>query len=174
MFEAAKSRGQPETSISLMTAKGREIDNIVEYDPPPPQSIVNDERLANRFRGRWTRRKPACGRYNCAGHVWASRRTSILDPALYNCFIADDGFRAVAIGEAPSPGDIVVYVDLDKDNEILHVGRICCLVQGQPVVLSKWNSTSGEFLHSIPDHPYEGQFKVGWKIMTDRPPEASR
>jgi hypothetical protein len=160
----------------LFTAKGREVENLIEIDPPPTQAIQRDQLLANTVGKRWTRRKPACGRYNCAGHVWASRRTSILDPKFYYWFIQDDGYRVLSAKEPAKPGDIAVYIDAESKGEILHVGRICTVVEGPtpdsppiPMVLSKWNSTAGEYIHHISDHPYSPQFKVIIQVMTDRP-----
>lgn len=170
MFEVAAGLGSTEKSIPLATGKGRTIENLVEIDPPPSHSIQRDRDVFDRFRGKWTPRKSAVGRYNCAGMVWASRRTCILDPKFYEWFIEDDGYRDIRIGEAPLPGDIAVYIDTESQDEILHVGRVCYLTDKQiPIVLSKWNSTSGEYFHAIQDHPYTRTHRVRHKVMTDRP-----
>jgi hypothetical protein len=36
-----------------------------------------------------------------------------------------------------------------------------------PAVLSKWNSVSGEYVHSVNDHPLNGDVSI--EIWTDRP-----
>jgi hypothetical protein len=108
--------------------------------------------------------------------VWASRRTSILEPADWKLIIDDDGYRLLENDEPVFPGDIVAYVDEEKEGEILHVGRVYYLAEGLtpqskrlPWVISKWNSTSGESLHSMYDVPYTASFRVGYKLYTDRP-----
>lgn len=61
--------------------------------------------------------------------VWASRRTSILDPRLWQQIIADDGYQWLPAGKHPMPGDIVAYVDMDA-GELLHVGRVAYDIKG--------------------------------------------
>ena len=125
------------------------------------------------------RRKPACGVYNCAGHVWASRRTTILEDFAWNMVLADDGYRQLDQGEPPAPGDLVIY--RDREHGFLHVGMIAELRQGItaesppiPWVLSKWDSTSGEVLHHFADVPFAKQgFALVIECWTDRPASGS-
>lgn len=132
--------------------------------------------LLDKYGQRWTKRKPATGIYNCAGHVWASRRTSILDPQDWQVILRDDDYRLLNESEAPVPGDLVLYLD-QANREALHVGRILGLSPGVasgaqeiPWVLSKWNSTSGEVMHSVHDVPYHSQgIPVAVEYWTDRP-----
>jgi hypothetical protein len=177
MFESALLLGETERSIDLATAKGRSIKNLVEVHPPPPHSIKNYALLVSQSGAGWKERKPATGRYNCAGHVWASRRTSIFEVAEFNAIIDDDGYRRLGQNEPVLPGDIATYVDQDNRDEILHVGRVYFLAPGItstskpiPWIISKWNSTSGESLHSAYDVPYRKDFpNLGIFFLTDRP-----
>jgi hypothetical protein len=177
MFEVAAALGDTEREIPLATARGAKIDNLVEIDPPPPHSVRAYEALVAACGKGWKERKPATGRYNCAGHVWASRRTTILDVKMYVLIIRDDGYRRLGDAEQVFPGDIAVYADGEEGGEILHVGRVYRLLPGLtpespliPYVISKWNSTSGESLHAVFDVPYQKHFP-GLLIyfLTDRP-----
>jgi|GEM_PF-450968 len=177
MFEEAQLLGNTERKIILQTRLGNTIQNYVEVDPPPPHSCRIYRLFANKYGGNWRERKPPTGTYNCAGHVWACRRTTILDPAEWTKILEDDGYRQLADGESPWPGDIAIYVDRDKDDEILHVGRVYKMIDGLqpsslriPLVMSKWNSTSGESVHQVHDDPYRKEgFNVRVKFYTDRP-----
>jgi hypothetical protein len=94
--------------------------------------------------------------------------------------LLEDGYRVLRSGELPLPDDLVVYRDrlLDGQSEILHVGRIFWVDQNRvgavamPVVwvISKWNSTSGEWLHRAFDVPYgKLGFNLEIEYITDRP-----
>jgi hypothetical protein len=179
MFEEAQRLGDTERKIALETRLGRPIENYVEVDPPPFHSRNQYQALVDRCGRDWRERKPATGVYNCAGHVWASRRTTILDPEDWKRILDDDGYRELQNGEVPWPGDIVAYLDQDQGGEILHVGRVYHLARGLaegsppiPWVISKWNSTSGESLHQVYDNPYRRDFNVGIRFYTDRPKQA--
>jgi len=173
MFEALKLLGSSEKSIALQTRVGRDIANLIELEPGY-QQVKAYERLLERHGAKWRIRKPPTGIYNCAGHVWASRRTSILDPREWQKIIADDGYRPLGDGESPMPDDIVAYVDR-KSAEIIHLARIIFLADGLagsklkiPWAASKWNSTAGETCHSIFDAPYDlGDHDI--RYLTDRP-----
>jgi len=127
--------------------------------------------LLDKFGRNWKQRKPATGGYNCAGHVWASRRTAILEPEAWRLILMDDGYRRLPDSEEPSPGDLVLYVDR-RDNGFLHVGEILELRESigrrAPWVLSKWNSTSGEVMHYVHDVPFRMQFDVRCEYWSDR------
>ena len=178
MFEVAASLGNTEKSIALATRKGRAIQNFVELHPPPAHSIRQYELLVRKHGSRWRERKPPTGWYNCAGHVWASRRTAIFEPEEYVAIIADDGYHRLDPNEPVVVGDIAVYVDLDSGDEILHVGRVFGtgpgIAEGSkpiPLVISKWNSTCGESLHEAHDVPYNKDFNLEVRYFTDRPIE---
>ena len=78
MFEQVKLLGPTERSIIVQTRRGTDVKNLVELDPGPREQRVYEQYL-QKFGRNWVRRRPPVGVYNCAGHVWASRRTAILE-----------------------------------------------------------------------------------------------
>lgn len=141
---------------------------------PDAKALADYSRFVATYGSGWVERTPATGVYNCAGMVWASRRTSILDPRLWQRIIADDGYKWLPSGKHPIPGDIVAYVDTDAD-ELLHVGRVAYHVEGLgeghriPMIISKWNSTAGESIHRAPDVPFgRWGFNYDIRYLTDR------
>jgi hypothetical protein len=175
MFEELKLLGPTERSIVVQTRKGTGIENLVELDPGEAERRRYDL-LLERFGANWTQRKPATGVYNCAGHVWASRRTSILKTECWQTILKEDGYRQLRDGETPVAGDLVLYADEDV-GDYLHVGMILEVRDGisreSPRiswVLSKWNSTSGEVMHHAHDVPYD-MHEIPFRIeyWTDRP-----
>jgi hypothetical protein len=110
MFESAILLGNTQSSIVLQTRLGNPIENTIEAEPGE-HGHRKFQRLIEKFGARWEVRCLARGRYNCAGLVFANRRTSIFDPQLYMKILNDDGYRRLAsVGQA-SPGDVVTYVD---------------------------------------------------------------
>ena len=151
MFEPARLLGPTEQSIVVETRKRRRIANSVEPEPGSREQH-RYRTILSRFGGNWVERRPATGCYNCAGHVWASRRTSLHDPEQWRSILADDGYRRLPNGQPPAPGDLALYVD-EKD-EILHVGEVLEMREGltpegakKPWVLSKLDDQSGEVMH---------------------------
>jgi len=97
--------------------------------------------------------------YNCAGMVFAARRTAI-DAKHIPMILADDEHRRLAEAEEPRIGDIVLYRN-EKD-EPTHVG---IFVEARKIakeheprterwVLSQWGYI-GEFSHRIDEIPLE-------------------
>jgi hypothetical protein len=159
--------GITQRSLVLATARGNPIENVIELDP--------DDRTKRKWAAiraehpRWIERKPDTGVYNCAGMVWASRRTMILGE--YHQVLGDDGFRQLRRDEAAQRGDLVLYLD---GGSHAHVGVIQGFEPGLapggqpiPVVLSKWDSVSGEYFHRLNDHPFGAS--VVSEVWTDRP-----
>jgi len=175
MFEEARLLGRTERSIIVQTRKGTNIRNLIEPEPGIQQRRIY-EALLRKYGRNWKRRKPATGVYNCAGHVWASRRTALLEPMDWKVILEEDGYRQLADAEPPLPGDLAVYVDT-VNTEILHVARVLEIREGVsagsstiPWVLSKWSSTSGEAMHLAHDVPYGNQgFSLKTEYWTDRP-----
>jgi hypothetical protein len=175
MFEELKLLGSTERSIVVETRKGTRIENLLELEPGDMERR-RYQLLLDRCGQNWRERKPATGAYNCAGHVWASRRTSILKPVCWQTILEEDGYRSLQDAETPVTGDLVLYAD-EEAGEYLHVGMIMEMREGIsrdapkiPWVLSKWNSTSGEVMHHVHDVPYGHQgitFKTDY--WTDRP-----
>lgn len=175
MFEREKLLGSTERSIVVQTHLGHSIRNVI--GPPVGEYDRRQfELLVARYGRYWERRKPPVGVYNCAGHVWASRRTAIYDETEWRVVLRDDGYRRVQLTELPLPEDLAVYID-STNGEVLHVGRIVVmrpgLAEGSPPipwVVSKWKDTSGEVVHNVHDVPYAGQgFSVSIEYWTDRP-----
>jgi hypothetical protein len=176
MFEEAHLLGFTERRIVVQTHRGRNVENQIEAEPGEQQRRKFDL-LFKKHGAAWLQRKPACGVYNCAGQVWASRRTSIFEDAAWEMILADDGYRRLGSGEPPAPGDLVIY--RDPRSGFLHVGMILALGEGItpdadriPLVLSKWDSASPEVIHYVhATPPWEQQgFAVETEYWTDRPP----
>jgi hypothetical protein len=174
MFERIRLLGLTEQSIIVQTRRGRNIRNVIELDPGEPERRKYD-RLVQQYGRYWIKRKPACGAYNCAGHIWASRRTAILEDAEWLMILEDDGYRRLETLEPSASGDLMVY--RDRQLGFLHVGVVHELRQGVtedspriPWMLSKWDSTSAEVLHHYQDVPFDKQgFALVIECWTDRP-----
>jgi hypothetical protein len=175
MFEELRLLGSTERSIVVQTRKGTPISNVIELEP----GAMEQRRyrlLLEQFGPNWIERRPSAGIYNCAGHVWASRRTSILKLEAWHSILSEDGYRIVSQAEMPVAGDLVLYAD-ENGGEYLHVGVILEVREGIspasspiPWVLSKWNSTSGEVMHFAHDVPYARQgIPTRIQYWTDRP-----
>ena len=72
---------QPVRQLALQAVNGRDIANTVmpaatAADAKKFELLVNGAR--KRFHP-WVVRKPATGGYNCAGHVFACRRTAVFE-----------------------------------------------------------------------------------------------
>lgn len=175
MFEFLKLSGSSEKGIEVQTKRGTSIPNL-QAPPPDARTIQVFQALLHKHR-QWVLRKEACGLYNCAGHVWASRRTAIYDQPSFELILREDDYRVLLSGEAPHHGDLVLYRIAGNGN-ILHVGVVSELreltVPGSlpdsatriPWILSKWNDTTGEVLHHYRDVPWSEYEVFFW---TDRP-----
>ena len=130
MFEILAGFGETEKGIDLATSLGTPIKNLVELDLPPSFVAIRYQDFLKSYGQQWVPRKPVTGRYNCAGHVWASRRTTILEVAEYHKIIREDGYRRISQDEWVMPDDIAVYEDGDQPCEIMHVARVYKLEPG--------------------------------------------
>jgi hypothetical protein len=181
MFEDQRFLGIQEGSEKLIvqTRAGNNLENFIAPAPGYPQ-VGRYERLRQKNPG-WENRKPATGIYNCAGLVWASRRTSLPNPDDWRRILRDDGYRETT-GIDLSVGDVAVYVKADStgisrrhDREILHVARICFFREGGmagkiPWALSKWDSQCGEDIHPVRGCPALcGGEMFELEFWTDRP-----
>ena len=173
MFEDLKLRGLGEEGIALATRIGRNIPNSTGVDLTEIHYQRYKDFLEKNGQN-WEQRKPPSGEYNCAGHVWASRRTCIYEEGenVYRTILSDDGYRKT---NEPRLDDLAVYID--KSIGILHIGRVVGFREGLgkegpsiPWIVSKWNDLSGEVCHFATDHHYHGD---GWLVTieywTDRP-----
>ncbi len=181
MFEYQKLLGSTERRIIVETKKTRSIDNSIAL-PPGEHELLRWQRNKKDLGRFWDERKPPCGEYNCAGHVWASRRTAIYNDEEWKKIIVDDGYRPLVSGEEPKIGDLVLYGN--EKNGFIHVGQVVELrklqissisdvnsQKGIPWILSKWDDASGEYLHNVNDiELFRRNFPdIKIEYMTDRP-----
>ena len=107
LFEWAKLVGTPPEGLALQTRRRTDIENFVGL----PGVVWGDRKwfadMATKYG--WSIRSPPTGIYNCAGMVWASRRTCIHAPELYELILKEDDYRLVPDDERPRPGDLLVY-----------------------------------------------------------------
>jgi hypothetical protein len=172
MFELFKLIGSAHRELRIDTKAG--IDLIRNYVAVAPSARhIQDYRRATR--PTWDNRKPACGEYNCFGHVFAARRTSIDEDSEILRIRDEDGYRLLDNHEAPEVDDLVVYthpifgfVHVAQAIEVAPVGA-----GGKKIVaraLSKWNDSWGEDYHSVSDVPFGtpiDDFTI--EYWTDRP-----
>jgi hypothetical protein len=162
--------------LPLATRLGNDIANEIIPEPDDLERWKLDH-FVKLHGARWEPRKPHGGVCNCAGHVWASRRTAILDEEAVRLILGDDGYRAFASVEDVVQGDLVLYWGKvgEAQETFLHVGMVCEIRPGPgsvrfPWVLSKWGATCGEWLHRYDDVPYARQgFSPRIEFRTDRP-----
>jgi hypothetical protein len=182
VFEELRLLGPREESIILHTRRRTEIPNVIEVHPPPAAEQARFERLCRGHAG-WQVRKPPTGIYNCFGHAWASRRTSVFDDLekWVRQVREDDGYRVLDPGREPLlSGDLVLYwQSVNPHANFFHVG-VVEMREGVtprsprvPWVVSKWDSRSGEVFHHYLDVPKEWEQvfgNVAVEFWTDRPP----
>lgn len=161
VFEETKLIGTtPPPPIPLATRLGRLIHN----EPGPAMSAeakkTNDV-LSRVHGGYWECRVEPVAGYNCAGHVWASRRAAIYEPSEWKKIIDDDGYKPVPEKEAPRPGDLAIYKL--PDGKIIHIAEVM-RIEGRKgevrkaFALSKWGDLAGEYVHSVDDVPFKKTF----------------
>ena len=173
MFDQQKLIGQNRRRLRLDTRIGQPIENEVASSSTK-QSLAREQILATKFGANWKKRIGPCGIYNCAGLVWASRRTAIYDIAEWDKIYQDDKYRELNGSELPMPGDLAIY----SQSEVgyIHVGQVLFLEPGLlptgnpiPKILSKWDDVSGEYIHYPGDVPFQNQFTdFQLKYWTDR------
>ena len=195
MFNNLSVIAPTQRSIALQTHRGSDIKNLIEL-PPGEQEHAKNRRLRLKYGQQWVVRKPAVGVYNCVGHVWASRRTTVthdLESTVMMIF-KDDGYRIIdGYKEALMVGDLVTYWEsVGRHENFYHVGIISELkpIVGSnvgngrlpgniPWVISKWDSTSEEVLHHYKQVPFpyldhiplleRGLHEPECQFWTDRP-----
>ncbi len=173
MFDVQRLIGQNRQSLRLDTRAGQHIKNEVA-PPPAQQSLAREQVWLNKFRAKWIKRIGPCGIYNCAGLVWASRRTAIYDDPEWDKIYQDDEYRELNGSESPMPGDLAIY----SHSEVgyIHVGQVLSLEPGIlptgrpiPRILSKWDDASGEYIHFPGDVPFRDHFTdFQLRYWTDR------
>ena len=152
MFGRVPFLGSTEKSIVVETLKGRRISNQIAPEPEFRGHEIYRKALKAHVGPVWRERKTATGGYNCAGHVWASRRTALYDSTEWRLILEDDGYAILPGSESAVFGDLALYVRQDND-EIWHVAQFIdlrLLLTGgsnEPWLLSKLNDRSGEVMH---------------------------
>jgi hypothetical protein len=155
--------------IALETSKGNQIGNW--QGAKVAFGRIEAFRDMCRHRPHWHFRCDSHGLYNCAGLVWASRRTGISENSEWKKVLRDDGYRQIS---EPHLDDLVLYRDT-ADLICLHVGRVIAIVPGIseaspiiPVVLSKWGHDLGESVHFAHDHAIDSSYNVSIEYWTER------
>lgn len=185
-FDHLLLRGGPPRSIKLQTRDGWDIPNEVAAEPTQAD-VRTFALLVQTYGATWVVRKPPTGGYNCAGHVFACRRTGIfgveggptLEAVVFEV-LRRDRYRLCEHSrrDPAHAGDIVLYWSSElATRSLLHVGVVTEVRpiheggdhMGLPYVLSKWNDRFGECLHHFRHVPpvMEGCPVEFW---TDRPP----
>lgn len=140
-------------SIPLATRLGNWIPNERRREHPPERlkQALADWKAAHPF----IQLRSLTATYNCAGMVFANRRTVI---AIQNVppILEDDGFREISFTEA-ALGDIIVYF-IAGGLEHAHVGLVArqdnlpVRQESDLTILSQWGA-DGEYLHRPADVP---------------------
>ena len=156
MFEILKMASPKKKSIALDTRLGNPIENEIA-PTPSPMNKQKDLRMYHKYILKWGRRIAAIGIYNCMGHAWASRRTAIYSEKDQKKILSDDGYTELLLTDNPFPDDLVVYEDKDSEY-FLHIGRVMFIMGDEVKILSKWDDSSGEYLHSPEDVPWQNKF----------------
>lgn len=177
MFEDLLFRGTPRRAIVVETAKGTRLENFIS-PPADFQAHQFYRSLVGRYGANWVERKGPSGGYNCAGMVWASRRTCLWQPSDWRAVLRDDAYRRLSDGESPKVGDVAVYVS-KAVGEIIHVAVVSeirrlslgAAESGAPIpwLLSKWDNQSGESFHHPVDVHLNGGEEFELEYWTDRP-----
>ena len=122
VFEIQKLLGQSGKSIALQTRLGNDIENEQGSFDPGETSEGRFRLYLKTHGGNVKPRKPPSAIYNCFGHVWASRRTWIMEASAIELILKDDSYRRLDSDEEPVPGDVVLY--RDQRQILVHVGEV--------------------------------------------------
>jgi hypothetical protein len=170
MFGLSELSVKPPDSIPLVTRRGNSISNN-QGGTVAVGRIQAFREMCRRCR--WEFRCDPDGIYNCAGLVWASRRTGISQTADWRRILVEDGYRRLPENARLTPDDLVLYRDFD-DNTYVHVARVVRLDPGVspssppiPIVLSKWGHDLGECFHQAYDHGLT-EYRIEIEFWTDR------
>src|SRR5262245_54053440 len=107
LFGRARFLGTPPRGLALETSKRNPIENEVGLEPVPSGQVKQFYDMVTE--NGWIERRSPTGVYNCAGHVWATRRTGIHEPSVWEMILRDDGYRVLGESEPPRPGDLAIY-----------------------------------------------------------------
>jgi hypothetical protein len=135
--------------LPLATKKRWRIPNE-QRDERAPASMKESERM---WRGKFPSivTRSLSGTYNCAGLIFAARRTFI-DAEDVERILQDDGYARLKDSSEVVCGDLIVYRK-EADGPVEHVGLILKPAMRGPlgstplVVLSQWGG-DGEYMHA--------------------------
>ena len=143
----------PDSGIPLATRKGTSI--------PNEQGKSHQPRLLDLFVEKYRRELPSAvpqvidATYNCAGLVFACRRTGVR-PQDMRWILEEDEYQLLGSDEQPNIGDIVLYA---HSGELTHAGIIfeykMTPDSAETRVLSKWGWAGAEYLHDLNRVPVE-------------------
>ncbi len=108
-------------SIKLATRAGSWISNEQWDEYHPQQLQIAKSVMENIHKGIIVRSLTA--RYNCHGMTFASRRTSIFDPAVVQMILEEDGYAKLEDRNDAERGDVFVF-RRSPDHPILHSGIV--------------------------------------------------
>jgi hypothetical protein len=173
MFDAAGRLVKP-PSLDLHSRGRNQIENEVA-PAPGPKKVAEFAALRKKHGQNWRVIREPYGRCNCAGMIWASRRTAIYEQSAWDLIFKDDQYRIIQETEVVE-GDLAVYESPLAKIRHLHVGLVIGRdvlfgLNGQvPLVLSKFSDTSGEIVHKANDiiAIFPSEFGVQLKYWTDR------
>ncbi len=169
--------GTQESWLKLQTRRKSDIPNVMPL-AVDEQAVRVMQSLRAKFPD-WAVRRPANPEYNCAGLVWAARRTNIVDESAYELVLHDDGYRAIPLRDV-ALGDLVIYRRTDT-RAITHVGLVIefgdpgiwldgsnAPQRSVPYVLSKMCDWGDEIIHNYFRFPRD---LVDWTVefWTERP-----
>lgn len=152
--------------IPLATRKGTAIPNTPGGLAPAGRVQEFEDTCAAKG---LTKRKRACGGYNCFGLVFAHRRTEITEARLIDTILHEDGYHIIEQQYA-MPDDVALYRSSDGlPAHVARILRVTHLPQLSIRVVSKWGAHGGETLHPLEELLYASSLDVkSIEIWTDR------
>lgn len=136
-------------SLQLVSKNGTWIRNV-RKDERPPSAMEDAEAFAQaQCPGITTRSLSST--YNCAGLIFAARRTVVFMGELKRV-LRDDEYELITQRPRLTPGDLITY-KARQDGEILHIGVVLSVrlvpadAEIEVTVLSQWGF-DGEYIHS--------------------------
>jgi hypothetical protein len=147
-------------TIRIDTRTGTAIPNVQDPVLPPDKLDVAAAVRDKYVRGSTLLLNGPSGFYNCAGLVFASRRSQIIEMSLIWSILEQDAYRKVENEREVAIGDVAVY---SQDTRCEHVGLVVAspeLPLGVPRILSKfgWAIEAVHFAHEGPYADFSRQY----------------
>jgi hypothetical protein len=163
LLNQLESKGSSPHSIVVQTSEGNNIDNEIPSScGDTDHSDIVEDNLSEIIE-----RRPTNTGYNCAGHVWAARRSCIYELKEIRKILEDDNYRELEQKKECMAGDVVLYLGMEGD--FLHVAKLYKKIEADLVkwvALSKFGVAGFEAFHRMRDIPYD-EYKL--EFWTDRP-----